>query len=62
MLLTPLVMRLLLVLCDLSMALIAVFFLRRRNLSLANYLGWGLCALLFPFVGPFLVLWKRPGR
>jgi hypothetical protein len=55
-------MRLLLTLCFLSMTVLAAFFLRRRNLSLLEYALWGLIAILLPAVGPFLVIWMRPGQ
>ena len=59
---SPQVMRLLLLLCALSMALMAAFFLRRRELPLMGYLFWGLLALLIPLIGPFLVIWLQPGK
>ena len=55
-------MRLSLTICFLSMAVLAAFFLRRRNLSLLEYALWGLIAILLPAVGPFLVIWMRPGH
>jgi hypothetical protein len=55
-------MRFLLVSCFLSMALLAVFFLRKRNLPMLQYAGWGMLAILLPAVGPFLVIWLRPGQ
>ena len=48
--------------CILGMSLLATFYLRRRQLSLLAYAGWGLLALLLPLMGPFLVIWLRPGR
>ena len=59
--LTPDVMRALLVLCILSMALLAAFYLRQRELSLSEYIGWGLVVVLLPLLGPFLVILSRPG-
>lgn len=44
------------------MVLLAVFYLRRRELSWWAYLAWGLVALLIPILGPFLVIASRPGR
>lgn len=55
-------LRLLLVLCALGMALLAAFYLRRRKLSLSEYIAWGLLLVLLPFLGPFLVILLRPGR
>ncbi len=60
--LSPDLLRLFLVLCQLCMTLLAVFYLRRRSLSLPAYLKWGLFAILVPLIGPFLVIYTRPGR
>jgi hypothetical protein len=62
MLLSAFTMRVLLALCLLGMALIAAFYLRRRELSLSAYLGWGLLIILVPLLGPFLVIYFQPGR
>ncbi len=56
------VLRLLLFLDVFGMALLAAFYLRRRELSWWAYLAWGLVALLIPILGPFLVIASRPGR
>jgi energy-converting hydrogenase Eha subunit H len=56
------VMRFLLVLSALGMSLLAIFYMRRRELKLEAYIGWGLLAVLVPFLGPFLVILYRPGR
>lgn len=55
-------MRLLILLCALGMALLAAFFLRGRQLTPMSYLGWGLLAILLPYLGPFLVILYRPGQ
>jgi hypothetical protein len=55
-------MLLLLFLSALGMALIAAFYLRRRSLSLPQYLAWGMLLIFIPFLGPFLVILLRPGR
>lgn len=62
MLLSAEAMRLLLVICLVSMALLAVFYLSRRRLSPVGYIGWGLLAVLLPLAGPFIVLLARPGK
>ena len=31
-------------------------------MSLSGYLGWGMLALLLPFLGPFLVILSCPGQ
>lgn len=59
---SPDVMRSLLFICLLGMALLAAAYLRRRNLSLSAYLGWGLLIVLVPLLGPFLVILLRPGE
>jgi hypothetical protein len=58
---TPDMMRLLIAVYMMGVALLAVLFLRRREMSLLAYTFWGLVALMFPLVGPFVVLYLRPG-
>ena len=60
--LTPETMRVLLLVGALGMALLAAFYLRRRELTIAEYIGWGLLALLLPLLGPFLVILYQPGK
>ena len=55
-------MRLLLLLTVLGMAVLAAFYLRQRKLTLQEYLGWGLLAVLLPLLGPFLVILLAPGK
>ena len=55
------IMRFLLLLSMLGEALLAAFYLRRRQLRFTAYLRWGLLALMLPLVGPFLILLHRPG-
>ncbi|HEY5670952.1 MAG TPA: hypothetical protein VIS10_13225 [Anaerolineales bacterium] len=62
MLLTADAMRASLVMCVLGMALLAAFFLRKRQLSISEYIGWGLVIILLPLLGPFLVILHRPGK
>ena len=59
---SPELMRLLLVLCLLGMAILAVLSLRQRKMPAAAYIGWGLLAVLLPLIGPFIVLLVRPGE
>lgn len=61
MMLSPNTMRALLFLCLLGMALLAAFYLRQRNLSITEYVGWGLLIVLLPLIGPFLVILSTPG-
>jgi F0F1-type ATP synthase assembly protein I len=58
---SPDTMRTLLVACLVVMALLAILYLRQRELSTAEYLAWGLLIVLLPFLGPFLVIWLHPG-
>jgi 4-hydroxybenzoate polyprenyltransferase len=62
MLLSANTMRLLLILCMTGMALLAAFYLRRREMPHWAYIAWGLLALLVPVLGPFLVILNNPGR
>ena len=41
--------------------LLAIFYLRRCQLSFGEYTLWGLFALLLPALGPFLVILAKPG-
>jgi len=54
-------MRIILLLCLLGMLLLAVSFLRKRRISHAAYLSWGLLAVLVPILGPFMVIYYKPG-
>ncbi len=54
-------LRVLLVGCLLAMFILAMFYLRRRPLSLGQMIAWGFFALLLPALGPFLVILFRPG-
>jgi len=40
---------------------LAMVYLAQRRLAWHQYLGWGLVALIFPILGPFLVIANRPG-
>jgi hypothetical protein len=54
-------LRLLLAIYLIAMYILAMLYLRRRDLNLGAYALWGLFALLVPALGPFLVLLSRPG-
>jgi F0F1-type ATP synthase assembly protein I len=56
------IIRALLIGCLFFMALLAVLYLRQRQLSWAAYCAWGLLAILLPAVGPFLVILAHPGQ
>jgi uncharacterized membrane protein YjfL (UPF0719 family) len=55
-------MRFILVACLIGIAALAILSLRRRKLSLLEFIGWGLLAVLVPLIGPFLVITSRPGK
>ena len=55
-------MRFLLLVCILTMVILAVFYLRQRKLTHLAYVLWGLVAILIPIIGPFIVIWMRPGE
>ena len=54
------IVRILLYICLLGMALLAVIYLRQRRLSWTAYCAWGLLAVLLPAIGPFLVILAHP--
>ncbi len=56
------VLRVMLVVCIVGMATLAMVYLAQRRLAWHQYLGWGLVALIFPVLGPFLVIANRPGE
>lgn len=58
---SPNLIRLILSAGILALALLAAFYLRQRQMPLRAYLAWGLLALFLPILGPFLVIWVRPG-
>jgi len=55
------ILRLILIIVAIAMALLALFYLRRRHLSIFAALLWALLALVVPLVGPFLVIFLQPG-
>ncbi|MDH5505694.1 MAG: hypothetical protein OEZ02_00555 [Anaerolineae bacterium] len=55
-------MHMLLLICSAGMVLLAVFFLRQRNLPPKACIAWGLLAILLPVLGPYLVIAIRPGK
>lgn len=56
------VIRVLILLDVVAMALLAIFYLRKRRLTWWEFCGWGLLALMLPLVGPFLIIFLRPGK
>jgi hypothetical protein len=56
------VIRVILLVNIVAMALLALFYLRQRTLSLREYILFGLLALLVPLLGPFMVIIFRPGE
>ena len=57
-----LILRLWLYICIFGMLLLAVLYLRRREMSTLAYVLWGIFALVVPLVGPFVVIASRPGK
>ncbi len=55
------VLRIMLMVCIAGMFALAMVYLVQRRLAWHQYLGWGLVALIFPVLGPFLVIANRPG-
>ncbi|HJS29683.1 MAG TPA: hypothetical protein VJ768_08680 [Anaerolineales bacterium] len=58
----PELLRALLILTIVAMAALALYFLSRRRLTAYEFAAWGLLALLVPLLGPFLVIYLRPGE
>lgn len=56
------VLQVLLVMDVVGMFALAVFYLAHRRMSWHQYLGWGLVAVIFPLLGPFLVIASHPGE
>jgi Kef-type K+ transport system membrane component KefB len=56
------VLQVLLVMDVVGMFALAVFYLARRRMRWHQYLGWGLVAVIFPLLGPFLVIASHPGE
>jgi hypothetical protein len=54
-------MRYLLAAFLIGMAFLALLFLRRRELTTSQIVGWGLLIVLVPLLGPFLVIAIKPG-
>jgi hypothetical protein len=54
-------MRYLLAAFLIGMALLALLFLRQRELTTSQIIGWGLLIVLVPLLGPFLVIAIKPG-
>jgi hypothetical protein len=59
---SPDLMRSLLLVCMLTMVNLAVFYLRQRKLTHLAYIFWGLVAIMIPIIGPFVVIWMKPGE
>jgi hypothetical protein len=48
--------------CIIAMLMLAVDFLRRRELTTWEYLLWGVLVLVLPILGPYLAIVVRPGE
>jgi hypothetical protein len=58
---TTTILRTLLLVDILAMAVVALVYLRQRQISGLAFFGWSLLAMLVPLLGPFLVIACRPG-
>ena len=58
---SPELMREMLLMCMVSLVNLATFYLRGRKLTPLKYALWGLAAILIPVIGPFFVIWMKPG-
>jgi len=56
------ILRVMLAVCVIAMYVLAMLYLRRRKLTLGQFIAWGLLALFIPVLGPFLILLYRPGE
>jgi hypothetical protein len=59
---SPDVIRILLAIGIVGMAVLAILYLRRRELTIMESIGWGLLIVLLPLLGPFLVIVYQPGK
>lgn len=59
---TAAIIRLMLVVDIIGLALLALLYLRQRQMSRFAYLGWGFLAVAVPVIGPFVVIASRPGE
>lgn len=56
------VLRILLLATIVTLAVMALLYLRRRKMDWQTGLAWVLLALLVPVLGPILVISMRPGK
>ena len=61
MLISPDLMRWLLLFGMLAMVILSALFLRQRRMSITAYALWGMLAIFIPILGPFMVVWIKPG-
>jgi hypothetical protein len=59
---TTAIIRLMLVVDIIGLALLALLYLRQRQMSRFAYLRWGFLAVAVPVIGPFVVIASRPGK
>lgn len=45
-----------------TMALLALIYLRQRRMSWSAFICWGAVAMFVPVLGPFLLIANRPGE
>lgn len=58
---SPDLMRQLLIVCMMLMAILAVLYLRGRRMALGKFALLGMVVILIPIIGPFIVIWMKPG-
>ena len=59
---SPGFMRTALVICIVAMSALAEVYLYKREMSVREYILWGLLAVALPLVGPYIVIAAKPGR
>lgn len=56
------ILRLMLLLCCVGMAVLALFSLRQRRLLWWQFILWETLAIAVPLLGPFIVIAFKPGE
>jgi hypothetical protein len=59
---TETILRTLLLIIVILLASMALLYLRKRSLPVTGYLFWVLVSLIFPILGPILLIALRPGE
>jgi hypothetical protein len=56
------VIRTMLIVDMVTLALLALVYLRQRRMSIIEYFCWGLLVIVVPVIGPFIAIANRPGE